>query len=122
MRRTQPGRGRRQVIAWKVLAIFVGVSVYLTSFALTRKTVIMDYLAINSSGRGTSLIVHYFSESRRLNHLLYYLFYPIHSALGGSDERVIARAERKENVPHNTAVYVRDLDSLRGGAVIGSIK
>jgi hypothetical protein len=82
----------------------------------------MDYLAINSSGRGTSLIVHYFSESRRLNHLLYYLFYPIHSALGGSDERVIARAERKENVPHNTAVYVRDLDSLRGRAVIRSIK
>jgi hypothetical protein len=110
---------RARVIARNIIAIILIVFAYIILFYVTRKTVVLDFLSIDSRGRKTSLIVHYFSKNQNINDTLFYLFYPVHAIVGRGDERVIEQAEGKEELPHNSSVYVRNLDALTSRQIAG---
>ena len=94
------------------LVVIIVMFIYITSFFITRRAIVLDFISIDSNGSGTSLVIYYFSESQKTNAALFYLYYPIHILLGHGDEQLINRAEKKLAVPHNSTVYVRDLRAL----------
>jgi hypothetical protein len=95
-----------------LLTVLAAAAVYLASFALTRKTVILDFFAIDSPGKGSSIVAHYFSKNKLNNQLLYYFYFPVHAVIRDGDETLIERTSKKEVLPHISTIYVMDLSAL----------
>src|SRR3954451_25393151 len=84
---------------------------YLLSFFLVRKTVILDYLSIDSNIRGRHVLAHYFSGNQNVNSLMYYFYYPIHMSLGDNESLLDVLESDRYFRPHRP-LYVRNMDKL----------
>jgi hypothetical protein len=101
-----------------LVAVIPVIAVYLASFALARRLVVLDYLAIDSHRQGTSLLAYYFSKSQSVNSIMFYFYKSLHSMIG-CDERTIEEAGRGKPIPLNTPVYVKDLGILKKQGATG---
>lgn len=115
----RPNTGSKQIIAKALSAIMILMAVYMASFFLVRQTVILDYLAIDSHGNGTCITAHYFSQDQRFNRASYYLYYPLHSLMGGDARAIMQAAESSDQWQENTIVYVKDLKILKRQGAVG---
>lgn len=101
----------------KIAAIAI-FAFYVASFAVVRKTVVLDFIAVDSEGKGSSVTVYYFSSLQGVNSLLYWIYCPLH-AMAGRDVQAIEQAARDRNASIFSSVYVRDLETLKhwGGRI-----